>query len=74
MHAPAGNVPSSRPVLMRLLVRSWEYRRPRLAVGVRLATHRPQPPQPTYPTRHGPPLMMFIVDSFGRYDDRNCPR
>ena len=37
MHAPADNVPSSRPVLMRLLVRSWEYRRPRLAVGVRIA-------------------------------------
>ncbi len=37
MHAPADNVPSSQPVLMRLLVRSWEYRRPRLAVGVRLA-------------------------------------
>jgi len=29
--------PSSRPVLERVLVRSWEYRRPRLAVGVRLA-------------------------------------
>src|ERR1700733_10763281 len=25
------------PVLMRLLVRSWEYRRPRLAMGVRVA-------------------------------------
>ena len=37
MHAPADNVPSSRPVLMRLLVRSWEYRRPRLWVGVRVA-------------------------------------
>jgi signal transduction histidine kinase len=37
MHAPADNDPSSRPVLMRLLVRSWEYRRPRLAVGVRIA-------------------------------------
>ena len=37
MHAPADNVPSSRPVLMRFLVRSWEYRRPRLAVGVRIA-------------------------------------
>jgi signal transduction histidine kinase len=30
-------VPPSRPVLMRVLVRSWEYRRPRLAVGVRIA-------------------------------------
>ena len=36
MHAPADNVPPS-PVLMRLLVRSWEYRRPRLWVGVRFA-------------------------------------
>jgi signal transduction histidine kinase len=37
MHAPADNVPSSPPVLMRFLVRSWEYRRPRLWVGVRVA-------------------------------------
>jgi signal transduction histidine kinase len=37
MHAPADNVPSSQPVLMRFLVRSWEYRRPRLWVGVRVA-------------------------------------
>ena len=37
MHAPAGNVPSWQPVLMRFLVRSWEYRRPRLWVGVRVA-------------------------------------
>ena len=37
MHASADNDPSSRPVLMRFLVRSWEYRRPRLAVGVRVA-------------------------------------
>ena len=29
MYAPTGNVPSSRPVLMRFLVRSWEYRHPR---------------------------------------------
>ena len=36
MHAPAGDVPSSS-VLMRFLVRSWEYRRPRLWVGVRVA-------------------------------------
>jgi len=36
MHAPADNVPSSPPVLMRLLVRSWEYRRPRLFIGVRV--------------------------------------
>ena len=38
MYAPADNgIPPSRSVLMRLLVRSWEYRRPRLAVGVRIA-------------------------------------
>ena len=29
MYAPTGNVYSSQPVLMRLLVRSWEYRHPR---------------------------------------------
>ena len=29
MHAPTDNVPPSRPFLMRLLVRSWEYRHPR---------------------------------------------
>ena len=28
MHAPADNVAPSQPVLMRFLVRSWEYRRP----------------------------------------------
>ena len=37
MHAPADNIPSSSPVLMRFLVRDWEYRRPRLWVGVRVA-------------------------------------
>ena len=37
MHAPTDTVPGSRPVLMRLLVRSWEYRRPRVAVRVRVA-------------------------------------
>jgi signal transduction histidine kinase len=37
MYAPTDNVPSSRSVLMRFLVRSWEYRRPRLWVGVRVA-------------------------------------
>jgi signal transduction histidine kinase len=37
MSAPADNAPSSRSVLMRFLVRSWEYRRPRLWVGVRFA-------------------------------------
>ena len=38
MHAPAGNLSASQPVLMRFLVRSWEYRRPRLWVGVRIAS------------------------------------
>ena len=37
MYAPGDRVPSSRSVLMRFLVRSWEYRRPRLWVGVRVA-------------------------------------
>ena len=37
MHAPADSVPPSSPVLMRFPVRSWEYRRPRLWVGVRVA-------------------------------------
>ena len=37
MYAPADNAPSSRSVLMRFLVRSWEYRRPRFWVGVRFA-------------------------------------
>jgi hypothetical protein len=38
MYALNDNVAlSSRPVLMRFLVRSWEYRRPGLWVGVRVA-------------------------------------
>ena len=37
MHAPTDDAPPSQPVLMRFLVRSWEYRRPRLWVGVRVA-------------------------------------
>jgi signal transduction histidine kinase len=37
MHPQNDNAPSSRSVLMRFLVRSWEYRRPRLWVGVRVA-------------------------------------
>ena len=37
MYALNDNAPSSRPFLMRLLVRSREYRRPRLWVGVRVA-------------------------------------
>ena len=36
MYAPADKVIPSRSVLMRFLVRSWEYRRPRLWVGVRV--------------------------------------
>jgi signal transduction histidine kinase len=36
MDAPADRVIPSRSVLMRFLVRSWEYRRPRLWVGVRV--------------------------------------
>ncbi len=36
-HAPADSVPRPQSVLMELLVRSWEYRRPRLWVGVRVA-------------------------------------
>jgi signal transduction histidine kinase len=35
-YAPADRVIPSRSVLMRFLVRSWEYRRPRLWVGVRV--------------------------------------
>ena len=38
MHAPTVNAPRPRPVLMRLLVRSWEYRRPQLAMRVRVAS------------------------------------
>jgi hypothetical protein len=37
MHAPADYRPPPQPVLMRFLVRSWEYRRPRLWAGVRFA-------------------------------------
>jgi hypothetical protein len=37
MHAPTANAPPPQPVLMRLLVRSWEYRNPRVWIGVRLA-------------------------------------
>jgi signal transduction histidine kinase len=36
MSAPADSSPPARPVLMRLLVREFEYRRPRLYVGVRI--------------------------------------
>jgi hypothetical protein len=37
MHTPADSVPSAQPVLMRFLVRSWEYRHPRVWVRVRIA-------------------------------------
>ena len=36
MHAPAGHATPPPPVLMRLLVRSWEYRHPRTWVRVRI--------------------------------------
>jgi hypothetical protein len=35
MHEPTDNAAPSRPVLMRLLVRSWEYRHPGIWVRVR---------------------------------------
>ena len=38
MYATAGSIPPSRSVLERLLVRSWEYRRPRRYAGVRIAS------------------------------------
>ncbi len=37
MYAPTGNGPPSRSALMRFLVRSWEYRHPRVWVRVRVA-------------------------------------
>ena len=37
MDAPNDNIPPSRPVLMRFLVKPREYRRPRLWVRVRVA-------------------------------------
>jgi hypothetical protein len=36
MHAPANNVPARRPVLERILIRSWEYRHLRFWVGFRI--------------------------------------
>jgi hypothetical protein len=36
MYATAGTIPPSRSVLERMLVRSWEYRRPRRYAGVRI--------------------------------------
>jgi hypothetical protein len=37
MYASAESIPPPPSVLMRFLVRSWEYRRPRLWVRVRIA-------------------------------------
>ena len=37
MYTPNDNVPSSRSVLIRFLVRSWEYRHPHVWVRVRVA-------------------------------------
>ncbi len=37
MHAPTDTVTPPQPVLMRFLVRSWEYRNPHVWVGVRFA-------------------------------------
>ena len=36
MHVPDDNVPSRRPVLQRILIRSWEYRHLRLWAGFRI--------------------------------------
>lgn len=37
MHAPADSAAPPRSVLMRLLLRSWDYRHPRVFAGVRFA-------------------------------------
>ncbi len=37
MYAPTDNVPPPRSVLMRFLVRSWEYRHPHVWVRARVA-------------------------------------
>ena len=37
MRDPTDSAPSSQPIVMRLLVRSWEYRHPHVWVNVRLA-------------------------------------
>jgi hypothetical protein len=37
MHAPTGNAAPPRSVLNRLLLRSWDYRHPRVWAGVRYA-------------------------------------
>jgi hypothetical protein len=38
MYGSTDTTPPSRPFLERLAIRSWEYRRPRLAIGVRTAS------------------------------------
>ena len=38
MYGSTGNTYPPSPLLMRFLVRSWEYRRPRLALGIRIAS------------------------------------
>jgi hypothetical protein len=38
MYGSTDNSPPSPSFLERLLVRSWEYRRPRVAMGVRIAS------------------------------------
>ena len=38
MHTPNENVTPSRSVLTKLLVRSWEYRHPRVFVAMRFAS------------------------------------
>ena len=37
MHAPTDNATPPRSALMRLLLRSWDYRLPRVFAGVRFA-------------------------------------
>jgi hypothetical protein len=37
MHAPTGSAAPPRSVLNRLVLRSWDYRHPRVWVGVRFA-------------------------------------
>ncbi len=37
MYAPTDNIPPPRSVLMRFLVRPWEYRRPHMWVRVRVS-------------------------------------
>jgi hypothetical protein len=37
MHAPTGNAAPQRSVLDRLVLRSWDYRHPRVWAGVRFA-------------------------------------